>query len=140
MFSLNFVVIVICFFYVTVQLQANEVNWNYLLYTVLSAVNFIICSVVVCDVCYSTVEEANKSGELIHKIDTEDRDMIDAIEMFSLQITNSRVEFSTAGFFPINYTLVFSIIGGVTTYIIILIQVSASLSKTEWNKLTLEVV
>jgi hypothetical protein len=57
MFSLNFVVIVICFFYVTVQLQANEVNWNYLLYTVLSAVNFIICSVVVCDVCYSTVEE-----------------------------------------------------------------------------------
>ncbi|KAJ3637025.1 hypothetical protein MTP99_000513 [Tenebrio molitor] len=129
MFGANFVAIVITFFYVTIQLQANEVNWKHSWFTVLSAVNFIIYSIVVCDVCYSTVEEANKSGELIHKINTEDRDMIDAIEMFSLQITNSRVEFTAAGFFPINYTLVFSIIGGVATYIIILIQVSASLSQ-----------
>jgi hypothetical protein len=35
--------------------------------------------------------------------------MIDAIEMFSLQISNSRVEFSAAGFFAINYALLFSV-------------------------------
>lgn len=29
--------------------------------------------------------------------------------MFSLQIANEQVEFSAAGFFPINYTLVFSV-------------------------------
>jgi hypothetical protein len=45
----------------------------------------------------------------MHTIDTVDRDMILAIEMFSLQIANNRVEFSAAGFFPINYTLVFSV-------------------------------
>jgi hypothetical protein len=29
--------------------------------------------------------------------------------MFSLQMVNQKVEFSAAGFFPINYTLVFSV-------------------------------
>jgi hypothetical protein len=29
--------------------------------------------------------------------------------MFSLQMANQKVEFSAAGFFPINYTLVFSV-------------------------------
>jgi hypothetical protein len=57
MFGANFVEIVITFFYVTIQLQANEVNWKHSWFTVLSAVNFIIYSIVVCDVCYSTVEE-----------------------------------------------------------------------------------
>jgi hypothetical protein len=57
MFSVNFVAIVILFFYVTVQLQSNEVYWNYLLYTILTSINYVICSIVVCDVCYSTVEE-----------------------------------------------------------------------------------
>lgn len=37
--------------------------------------------------------------------------MIDEIEMFSLQIANEEVEFSAAGFFPVNYTLVFSVRG-----------------------------
>jgi hypothetical protein len=57
MFGANFVAIVITFFYVTIQLQANEANWKHSWFTVLSAVNFIIYSIVVCDVCYSTVEE-----------------------------------------------------------------------------------
>lgn len=50
-----------------------------------------------------------KSGELIHKIDTEDHDTIDEIEMFSLQIANEQVEFNAAGFFPVNFTLLFSV-------------------------------
>jgi hypothetical protein len=53
--------------------------------------------------------QANKAGELIHKLDTEDHDIRDEIEMFSLQIANEQVEFNAAGFFPINYTLVFSV-------------------------------
>jgi hypothetical protein len=55
--------------------------------------------------------QVTKSGELIHQIDTDDHDVIDEIEMFSLQIANENVEFSAAGFFPINYTLVFSVSG-----------------------------
>jgi hypothetical protein len=48
-------------------------------------------------------------GVLIHKIQTANHHVIDEIEMFSLQIANEGVEFSAAGFFPINYTLVFSV-------------------------------
>jgi hypothetical protein len=48
-------------------------------------------------------------GVLYHHIETENQDMIDEIEMFSLQVANEKVEFSAAGFFPINYTLIFSV-------------------------------
>jgi hypothetical protein len=48
-------------------------------------------------------------GVLIHQIETENQDMVDEIKMFSLQIANNQVEFSAAGFFPINYTLIFSV-------------------------------
>jgi hypothetical protein len=48
-------------------------------------------------------------GVLIHKIKTENHDVIDEIEMFSLQMANEKVEFSAAEFFPINNTLIFSV-------------------------------
>jgi hypothetical protein len=48
-------------------------------------------------------------GALIHKIQTTNHHVIDEIEMFSLQIANEGVEFTAAGFFSINYTLVFSV-------------------------------
>lgn len=35
--------------------------------------------------------------------------MKDQIEMFSLQIANEQVEFNASGFFPINFTLLFSV-------------------------------
>lgn len=53
--------------------------------------------------------QANKSGTLIHKIETDDNDVKDQIEMFSLQIAHKRVEFSAGGLFPIDYTLLFSV-------------------------------
>ncbi|XP_044265397.1 putative gustatory receptor 28b [Tribolium madens] len=129
MFGVSFVVIVIMTFFFTGIIQAGELYFMTLLNPILSTITFIIDVVFVCDVSYSTIEEANKAGELIHKIETEDHDIRDEIEMFSLQIANEQVEFNAAGFFPINYTLVFSILGGVTTYIIILIQLAASLAE-----------
>ncbi|RZB39709.1 gustatory receptor Gr64 [Asbolus verrucosus] len=121
MFGTSFLVIVISFFYITAMSLATEFRLVAAIFTPVSCMSFVIDTVYVCDVCYSTVGE---SGELIHKIESEDRDIIDEIEMFSLQILNENVEFSAAGFFPINYTL---ITGGVTTYIIMLIQLTATL-------------
>ncbi|RZC39711.1 7tm 7 domain containing protein [Asbolus verrucosus] len=126
-FTVSFVAVAVPLFYITAFLQASEIRWNYVFFTIAFSMNFIIDTIYVCEVCYSTIEEAKRSGELIHRIETDDRDILAEIKMFSLQIANERAEFSAAGFFPINYTLVFSIIGGVTTYIIILIQLSATL-------------
>lgn len=53
--------------------------------------------------------QAKRSGLLIHQIDTEDFDMRDEIEMFSLQMANENIEFNAAGFFPIDYSLLFSV-------------------------------
>ncbi|KYB28953.1 gustatory receptor for bitter taste 66a-like [Tribolium castaneum] len=124
MFGVSFVTVVVCFFYISASLQGGD--WRYLLLSFSLAAPLMIDVFYVCNVCYKTVETAKLSGELIHKIVTDDRDLTDEIEMFSLQVANGDIEFSAAQFFPIDHTLLFSIIGGVTTYIIILIQLSAS--------------
>lgn len=97
----------------------------------------------------NVILQASRSGKLLHQIDTEDMDVKDQIEMFSLQIVNEKLEFTAAGFFTINYGLLFSvifikkrrvikiniiisqIIGGITTYLIILIQFSADPSESK---------
>lgn len=45
----------------------------------------------------------------MHQIEYNEDDVKDQIEMFSLQIANENLQFSAAGFFPIDYTLVFSV-------------------------------
>ncbi|RZB38944.1 7tm 7 domain containing protein, partial [Asbolus verrucosus] len=109
MFGVSFTIMVLVIFLIAVELQASHTNWFLILVRAVSTLSFFVDTIYVCDVCYTTIEEANKSAELIHKIETEDHDMRDRIEMFSLQIANDQVEFSAAGFFPINYTLVFSV-------------------------------
>lgn len=104
---------------------------------------YVFDTLYLCYGCQSTVEEANSAGRLLHRIDYGDDDVKDQIEMFSLQIANENLHFTAAGFFPVDYTLIFSvseadffsnlsnfsfpqIIGGITTYLIILIQFSSA--------------
>lgn len=44
------------------------------------------------------------------------------LEIFSIQIIAEDVKFTAADFFTLNKTLIFSITGGICTYLIILIQ------------------
>lgn len=50
-----------------------------------------------------------KSGILIHQIVSQSEDVRDEMEMFSLQLANENVEFNAAGFFTIDYTLIFTV-------------------------------
>ncbi|KAJ3637014.1 hypothetical protein MTP99_000509 [Tenebrio molitor] len=124
MFGYIFIVLTISVFYITVELQASFTNWFMTTYSILTCSSYAVDSFYVCHFCYSTVVEASRAGQLIHKIKTDNHDIIDEIEMFSLQIANARVEFTAADFFAINYALLVSIIGAVLSYIIILIQVA----------------
>ncbi|KAJ3637022.1 hypothetical protein MTP99_000510 [Tenebrio molitor] len=128
MFGFSFIIITTMLFYVTAEIE-DTMNWKNIMYVFMTGICYIVDTLWVCDVCHSTAEEGTRTGELIHKIETDDSKIIEEIEMFSLQMANQQVEFSAAGFFPINYTLVFSIIGGVTTYIIILIQLATTLKE-----------
>ncbi|XP_044746570.1 putative gustatory receptor 2a [Coccinella septempunctata] len=124
-FGFAFMVIVMQVF-LSCQLFKREIQWKFLLEYLLAVASYSYTVYKICNICEYTVREAKRSGLLIHQIETEDFDMRDEIEMFSLQIANENIEFSSGGFFPIDYSLLFSIIGGVTTYIIILIQLDSS--------------
>lgn len=42
--------------------------------------------------------------------------------MFSLQMIHQIIDFSACGFFPIDFSVLYMIIGAVTTYLVFLIQ------------------
>jgi gustatory receptor len=76
--------------------------------------------------CFAAGDEARRTGTVVHKLllrQTLLRDTSTELQLFSTQLLSNKVEFSAGGFFPINLSLVYSMVGAATTYIIILIQV-----------------
>jgi gustatory receptor len=76
--------------------------------------------------CFAAGNEARRTGTVVHKLllsQTLLRDTSTELRLFSAQLLSNKVEFSAGGFFPINLSLVYSMVGAATTYIIILIQV-----------------
>ena len=75
--------------------------------------------------CSAAGEEAGRTGTVVHKLllrQTLPRDTSTELQLFSIQLLNNKVEFSAAGFFPVNLSLAYSMVGAATTYTIILIQ------------------
>ncbi|KAJ9599108.1 hypothetical protein L9F63_010376 [Diploptera punctata] len=74
--------------------------------------------------CTTTSNEANRTAILVHKLINKTRDPLirEELELFSLQLLHRKVQFTACGFFPLDFTLLYSIVGAVTTYLIILIQ------------------
>lgn len=63
-----------------------------------------------------------KSGKAIHPVYLQQIETQPNVELFSMQILFDDAKFTAADFFTLNRTVVFSIIGGIFTYLIILIQ------------------
>jgi gustatory receptor len=75
--------------------------------------------------CFATSEEARRTGNVVHKLlllQSPLRDTSTELQMFSIQLLSNKVEFSAGGFFPVNLSLVYGMVGAATTYIIILFQ------------------
>ena len=74
---------------------------------------------------FAAGEEARRTGTVVNKLllrQSLPRDTSTELQLFSIQLLNNKVEFSAAGFFPVNLSLAYSMVGAATTYIIILIQ------------------
>ncbi|KAJ9599792.1 hypothetical protein L9F63_026359, partial [Diploptera punctata] len=71
---------------------------------------------------------ANRSKTLVHRLlcKTQDVEIREELELFSLQISHQKIRFTACGFFPLDFTLLYSIIGAVTTYVVILVQFEMS--------------
>ena len=75
--------------------------------------------------CSAAGEEARRTGTVVHKLLLRQsllRDTSTDLQLFSVQLLSNKVEFSAGGFFPVNLSLAYSMVGVATTYIIILIQ------------------
>lgn len=75
--------------------------------------------------CHLASEEANSSQQLVHKLLLKpdmNRDLIVQLQLFSSQVSNLKVKFTTCGFFTINASLLYGTAGVVCTYLIILHQ------------------
>ena len=75
--------------------------------------------------CFAAGEEARRTESVVHKLllrQTLLRDTSKELKLFSKQLQGNKVEFSAGGFFPVNLSLAYSMVGAATTYIIILFQ------------------
>jgi hypothetical protein len=75
--------------------------------------------------CHLASEEANRTGHVVHTLLLQpdlSHDVIMQLQLFSSQVSNLRVKFTTCGFFIINASLLCGIGGVVCTYLIILYQ------------------
>ena len=75
--------------------------------------------------CSAAGDEARRTGTVVHKLllrQSLPRDTSTELQLFSIQLLSNKVEFSAAGFFPVNLSLAYSMVGAATTYIIILLQ------------------
>ncbi|KAJ8955900.1 hypothetical protein NQ318_005448 [Aromia moschata] len=72
----------------------------------------------------STCESANSTAVLLHEFRNQvfNMDIESHIQMYSLQLLHQRIHVSALGFFDIDYSLIYSIIGAVITYLVIFIQ------------------
>ncbi|XP_025263741.1 gustatory receptor for sugar taste 43a [Camponotus floridanus] len=79
---------------------------------------------VIVEPAYATLMQAKKTAVLVSQLLSvdHDREGIKQLEIFSLQLLHRPLEFSACGLFTLDRTLVTSIAGAVTTYLVILIQ------------------
>jgi hypothetical protein len=75
--------------------------------------------------CHGASEQANHTAVLVHKLLVGLSlypETTAELQLFSQQLLHRKVRFSACGFFPIDFTLLYSMAGSVTTYLIILLQ------------------
>ncbi|XP_044264740.1 putative gustatory receptor 28b [Tribolium madens] len=120
-------------FSMSAYLISNPIIWNRIMLLTFWSAFCVIDVLYICNQCYTTVEEAKRTKKIIHKVQSENIAVMDVIDMFSQQIESHKISFTAAGFFPIDHTLLFTIVGGVTTYFIIMIQLSSSLLSNPKN-------
>ncbi|XP_023296580.2 putative gustatory receptor 2a [Lucilia cuprina] len=82
--------------------------------------------------CEKTVQTTNSIALGLHRIDIDimNDNHNSVIEQFSLQLLHQKMSITAAGFFSIDCTLLYTIVGATTTYLIILIQFHMNESKS----------
>ncbi|KAJ8917494.1 hypothetical protein NQ315_005543, partial [Exocentrus adspersus] len=80
-------------------------------------------------------KEANYCPIILHRIRNCNADdkVKSLIDLHSLQMFHSKLTFSVCGLFPLDYSLLYSVVAGATTYLVILMQFNIDMVKTYNN-------
>jgi gustatory receptor len=72
--------------------------------------------------CQSATTEAENTAVLVQKLLLArhfDQDSVTELQLFSQQLLQRKMKFTAFGFLSIDYSLLFTIIGGVTTFLVV---------------------
>ncbi|XP_011198978.2 putative gustatory receptor 28a [Bactrocera dorsalis] len=96
---------------------------------------YVVIILLIVEGSSKTIKESNKTAAIVHKIlnISEESAVHDRLLRLSLQLSHRRVVFTAAGLFNLDRTLIFTICGAATCYLIILIQFRYN--PTHWDRL-----
>ncbi|OXU25526.1 hypothetical protein TSAR_000216 [Trichomalopsis sarcophagae] len=79
----------------------------------------------------AVVDETNKTGEITNRwlANLQDQHLVNEINLFSNYLLHKNVSFTVYGLFSLNETLLMSITGSITTYLVIILQFQSSVQK-----------
>ncbi|KAH8412028.1 hypothetical protein KR222_007039, partial [Zaprionus bogoriensis] len=85
---------------------------------------YIVIIFLIVEASSTTIRHSSCSAAIVHKIlnITDDPELRDRLFRLSLQLSHRKVSFTAAGLFHLDRTLIFTITGAATCYLIILIQ------------------
>ncbi|KAI4489520.1 hypothetical protein M0802_011055 [Mischocyttarus mexicanus] len=97
--------------------------------TIFNCLPYFIRIFIVNVICHKTTEEAERTNEILHTFygNNDDYEIQKEVEIFSLQMMHCCTTFTAFGFYKLNCKQIASCIGVITTYMVILIQVSDSI-------------
>jgi gustatory receptor len=75
--------------------------------------------------CQSATTEAENTAVLVQKlllVQHFDQDTVTELRLFSQQLLQRKMKFTAFGFLSLDYSLLFTILGGVTTYLVVAMQ------------------
>jgi gustatory receptor len=75
--------------------------------------------------CQSATTEGEKTAVLVQKlllVQHFDQDTVTELRLFSQQLLQRKLRFTAFGFLNLDYSLLFTILGGVTTYLVVTMQ------------------
>ncbi|KAK0161021.1 hypothetical protein PV327_009540 [Microctonus hyperodae] len=129
------------YFYILEMVGAKEINLEKQLwysYFITSVTYYAVKLTTMVWACERSKSRAMETGIVVHQImnNTVDREIIEELQLFSLQLLHRDNRFIARGL-AIDALLLTSIVGGITTYLLILIQflVSSNSCATEVTKI-----
>ncbi|KAI4479170.1 hypothetical protein M0804_011309 [Polistes exclamans] len=128
-----FGIFVLYHFYTQYLRQSYDIEKNFvqLILTFLSMIQLAVKIFIINYTCEKTTEEAENTNEILHTFYGQNTNLKikNEVDIFTLQMMQHRTEYSAYGFFKLNCKYICSCIGTVTTYIVIMIQVTDSIKE-----------